>query len=142
MMASNALQNQPPLGLFGDFKTHNQTDGRHTLDLKINGITPIVDYARIMALAFHIAETNTLKRLDAVVDKGRINTIDVQNWKQAWHFIQLLRTQNHLQAMKDNKPASNKLDPNSLNDLEKRILKESFRQVRKLQKRLAMDYQG
>jgi CBS domain-containing protein len=35
---------------------------------------------------------------------------------------------------------SNKIDPDSLNDLDRRILKEAFRQARKLQTRLALDY--
>jgi CBS domain-containing protein len=35
----------------------------------------------------------------------------------------------------------NHINPDSLNDLDRRILKEAFRQSRKLQTRLALDYQ-
>jgi CBS domain-containing protein len=35
----------------------------------------------------------------------------------------------------------NYIRPDQLNELERRILKESFRQVRKLQQRLKLDYQ-
>ncbi|MER2504430.1 MAG: putative nucleotidyltransferase substrate binding domain-containing protein, partial [Azonexus sp.] len=35
----------------------------------------------------------------------------------------------------------NLIDPNDLNELDRRVLKESFRQARKLQTRLKLDYQ-
>jgi CBS domain-containing protein len=35
----------------------------------------------------------------------------------------------------------NRINPDQLNDLDRRILKESFRQARKVQARLAMSYQ-
>ena len=35
---------------------------------------------------------------------------------------------------------ANRVNPRDLNDLDRRILKESFRQARKLQRRLALDY--
>ena len=35
----------------------------------------------------------------------------------------------------------NRMNPAQLNEVDRRILKESFRQVRKLQSRLALDYQ-
>jgi CBS domain-containing protein len=40
------------------------------------------------------------------------------------------------------RPGDNFVKPDELNELERRILKESFRQVRKLQQRLKLDYQA
>ena len=37
--------------------------------------------------------------------------------------------------------APNRIDPSTLNEVDRRILKESLRQLRKLQSRLALDYQ-
>jgi CBS domain-containing protein len=34
----------------------------------------------------------------------------------------------------------NRINPDELNDLDRRILKEAFRQARKVQARLALDY--
>jgi len=47
LMVINALGNRPPLGVVRDFVT--SSDG-NTLDLKLNGTTPFVDAARVMAL--------------------------------------------------------------------------------------------
>ncbi len=46
-MAENALRNRPPLGVMRDFVLGKE----NTLDLKLNGITPFVDAARIFSLA-------------------------------------------------------------------------------------------
>jgi len=34
----------------------------------------------------------------------------------------------------------NRIDPDKLNDLDRRVLKESFRQTRRVQGRMALDY--
>jgi CBS domain-containing protein len=46
----------------------------------------------------------------------------------------------HQQLERAKKPLDNRIDPKALNDLDRRILKESFRQARKLQTRIALDY--
>jgi CBS domain-containing protein len=40
----------------------------------------------------------------------------------------------------DDQALDNLIDPEKLNELDRRILKEAFRQARKLQARLAMEY--
>jgi CBS domain-containing protein len=57
----------------------------------------------------------------------------------AFFFIQKLRLR--IQAHPDQPAhAANRLDPAGLNAFERRSLKEAFRQGRKLQQRLALDY--
>ena len=65
LMTANALCNYPPLGVLRDFVVDKQGDSSNTLDLKVNGITPFVDAARIFALASGSNETNTVLRLRA-----------------------------------------------------------------------------
>lgn len=58
-----------------------------------------------------------------------------------FNFIQLLRLRaQHLETEHD-APEDNRVNPESLNELDRRILKEAFRQARKLQLRLKLDYQ-
>jgi CBS domain-containing protein len=58
----------------------------------------------------------------------------------AFFHIQQLRLR--IQARPENQAheAANRIDPSALNDFERRSLKEAFRQARKLQQRLALDY--
>ena len=136
-MAVNALRNRPPLGLVRDFVTG---DG-NTLDLKLNGITPFIDAARIYCLAHGISETNTLLRLKAMAEPLNIKEQDSEAYCDAFLFIQLLRLRHHHEQCKRGETLTNKIDPDSLNDLDRRILKEAFRQARKLQTKLGVDYQ-
>jgi CBS domain-containing protein len=140
-MAENAMHIRPPLGLFGEFKLSHGGDYAHTLDLKLQGLTPFVDAARIIALAHRIDETNTDSRLQAAAEAGTLRQEDVSAWSEAYHFIQLLRMRSHRRQASEGKELSNRLDPDTLNELDRRILKEAFRQGRKLQNKIALEYQ-
>jgi len=140
-MAENALGNRPPLGLLGDIRVSSGGHHPHTIDLKLQGITPFVDAARIIALANGITTTGTAARLQVAADDKAVNAGDSAAWIDAYHFIQLMRMRHHRRMEEKGEEVSNHLDPDTLNELERRILKESFRQARKLQSKLALDYQ-
>ncbi len=131
-MAENALINRPPLGVLRDFAV-----GRGAkLDLKVNGITPFVDAARIFALANGVVSTNTLQRLRQSAHALNVGEAEIGGWADAFLYIQMLRLRHHGEGAQDNL-----IDPESLNDLDRRILKEAFRQARKVQAKLAQVYQ-
>ncbi len=139
-MAANALRNRPPLGLVRDFVVDGEGDQANTLDLKLNGATPFVDAARVFALATGVAATGTAARLRAAAPKLNIPESEVEAWLSAFFFIQMLRLNGQHEEMQAGKTMDNRIDPEELNDLDRRILKESFRQARKVQARLALDY--
>jgi len=60
---------------------------------------------------------------------------------EGFHFIQLLRLRHQHFETEHGRPGDNYIHPDQLNELDRRILKESFRQARKLQQRLKLDYQ-
>jgi CBS domain-containing protein len=136
-LAVNALRNRPPLGMVRDFVTGDD----HTIDLKMNGITPFVDAARIFSLAIGGTHTNTLQRLREIALPLNISTRDVDAYCQAFLFIQLLRLRLHHVQSEQGTALTNRVDPDTLNNLDQRILKEAFRQARKLQTKLGLDYQ-
>ncbi len=142
MMADNALRQRPPVGRLREFVlTRQGNDKAATLDLKVQGLTPFVDGARLLALANGIGACNTLERLRQLVDKGIIEPLDGAAFEEAYHFIQQTRMQQHQRQTRDNQPYSNRLDPDSLNQLDRRILRESLRQAQRLQSSLALRYQ-
>ena len=141
LMAENALRNWPPLGLVRDFVVESGGEHPHTIDLKLRGTTPFVDGARLLALANGISDTNSVARLRATAAAKAILTDEAEAWCDALAFIQLLRMRRHQQQERAGRPLDNHIDPDSLNELDRRILRESFRQARKLQTRLALDYQ-
>lgn len=139
-MAGNALRNRPPLGVVRDFVLSEDDAHPHTLDLKLNGATPFVDAARIFALAAGSPQTNTAKRLREAAHALHIPDAELADWNRAFHFLQLLRLRHQHGRQRAGQMPDNHIDPDTLNPLDRRILKEALRQARKVQARLAMDY--
>ncbi|MDT3707086.1 MAG: DUF294 nucleotidyltransferase-like domain-containing protein [Thiobacillus sp.] len=139
-LAGNALRNRPPLGVVRDFVLSEDDAHPHTLDLKLNGATPFVDAARIFALAAGSPQTNTAKRLRAAAQALNLPDNELADWNRGFHFLQLLRLRHQHGQQRAGQPPDNHLDPDTLNPLDRRILKEALRQARKVQARLAMDY--
>lgn len=141
LMADNALRRKPPLGRIRDFVVARSGAEKDTLDLKEQGLTPFVDGARLLALAHGIEDCNTLERLRQLVEHEVIEARDGAAYEEAYQFIQLIRLQLHQQQARDGRPYSNRLDPDELNHLDRRILRESLRQAQRLQASLALRYQ-
>ena len=141
MMAENALRQRPPVGRFRDFVVARRGAEKDTLDLKVQGLTPFVDGARLLALAHGIKASNTQQRLRELTERGVIDPLDGAAYEEAYHFIQQTRLQQHQLQARQSQPYSNRLDPDSLNHLDRRILRESFRQAQRLQSSLTLRYQ-
>jgi CBS domain-containing protein len=80
-------------------------------------------------------------RLRATARTGALSTSDAEAWAESYHYIQLLRMRHHRRLAEEGRSLDNQIDPDTLNELDRRILKEAFRQARKLQGKLALDYQ-
>ncbi|WP_122343137.1 putative nucleotidyltransferase substrate binding domain-containing protein [Pseudomonas amygdali] len=141
MMAENALRQRPPVGRFKDFVLARKGSEKDTLDLKTEGLTPFVDGARLLALANGVGVNNTQERLRQLVEREVIDPLDGAAYEEAYHFIQQTRMQQHQLQSRQNLPYSNRIDPDTLNHLDRRILRESFRQAQRLQTSLTLRYQ-
>jgi CBS domain-containing protein len=139
LMVQNALQVGPPLGLIRSFATGDDKSRPGALDLKTRGVRLFVDAARVMALASGIPQTGTAERLRLAGDRLNVERKYVDATVQSFHFLQSLRLRQQHIGGPTHEP--NRLDPNSLNEVDQRMLKEAFRQARKLQQRLARSYQ-
>jgi CBS domain-containing protein len=135
-MAANALRNRPPLGVIRDFVVGEEK----TLDIKLNGTTPFVDAARIFSLASGSTATNTVQRLRDIAGPLHIGTTEIEGWIEAFYFLQTMRLVHQYECSARGEAMNNHIDPEQLNDLDRRILKEAFRQSRKMQSRLTMEY--
>ena len=142
LLAENALQAKPPLARWRDFVTEDAPGAPGTINLKMYGVRPFVDAARVYSLAHALPQTNTADRLRAVAGAGILPAGEVESMLAAFLTIQRIRLAH--QATLDAFPAddgANRIDPRRLNELDRRTLKEAFKIARDLQSRLAMDYQ-
>lgn len=138
ILTEGALQQSPPLGLFGTFSYRSPKEHPHTLDLKTQGARLFVDAARVLALAHGIADTNTVQRLRQAALSKQLGSDDVRAMADAFFFIQSLRLRHQHAGAPTG--AQNRIDPERLNELDRLILKESLKQARRLQQRLQLDY--
>ncbi|MEH6564286.1 MAG: DUF294 nucleotidyltransferase-like domain-containing protein [Halopseudomonas sp.] len=139
-MAQNALLHRPPIGRLREFILARSGNDKDTLDLKVQGLGPFVDGARLLALSNGITSSNTLVRLQALRDARLIEPLDADAYVEAYQFIQLIRMQQHQLQDREGRALSNRIDPDQLNHLDRRILRESFRQAKRLQASLALRY--
>jgi len=140
-MAKNALDVEPPLGKLRDFLTDLEPGQPGKIDLKKYGSRIFVDVARIYALAAGVHNTNSIQRLRLASKRLSIRDDEINAVLEGLDFIQLLRLQHQYLEGEPGTQGDNLINPDSLNELDRRILKESFRQARKLQTRLKLDYQ-
>lgn len=140
MLAGNAFQRKPPLTMFRNFRY--VTDGKkHNLDLKRQGLAPFVESVRVFALANGIKNANTLERMDELVKAGVFDEKDANAWKDAYSLIQAIRMRAHQEMLDKGEELTNYINPDDLNPLDRRILRESFRQAQRLQQKLELTYQ-
>ena len=140
-MAHNALDVEPPLGKIRDFVTDLDPEHPGRIDLKKYGSRIFVDVARIYALAAGVHNTNSVQRLRLAGRRLSIREDEINAVLEGMDFIQMLRLRHqHLDGGQGGQ-GNNLIDPEALNELDRRILKEAFRQARKIQLRLKLDYQ-
>ncbi|MFQ3195795.1 MAG: CBS domain-containing protein, partial [Colwellia sp.] len=132
-MSRNALMLRPPLGFFRDFVLISDGDHKSSLDIKHNGIAPIVDLARIYALAEGIASVNTIERLQKAAGTPSISRESAANLIDAYEFLGILRLEHQANLLQANKEANNYLSPKKLSKLEREHLKDAFKVIKALQ---------
>jgi len=141
LMAENALRAKPPLGMLRDFATEAAPNAPNTINIKLYGVRPFVDAARVVALARGLPQTNTAERLRAAGAAGALRPDEAAGMAAAFFFIQGIRLRHQAALERLDDETANRIDPDRLNELDRRTLREAFRLGRDLQSRLALDYQ-
>jgi CBS domain-containing protein len=134
-MAFNAVSRGAPLNWLGGIAT----DDSGTVDLKLQGTAIYVDAARLYSLAHGVVPTNTRERLEGVGARMGLASSEYEAWVGGFEFLQMLRLRVQLEGAGGGDP--NRLQLSTLNDIDRRILKEAFRLARALQQRLQLDYE-
>jgi CBS domain-containing protein len=129
LMAKNALNFQPPLGFFRQFVLEKSGEHKNTLDIKKHGIMPIVEIARIRALAAGEIRITTRNRLRAAAKAGEINKSDAASLIDALDFIEKLRIEHQNRQLHAGERPDNHLSPHELSSLVRQNLKSAFSQV-------------
>jgi len=132
-LSKNALNLRPPLGFFRDFVLIQNGENKATLDLKHNGIAPIVDLARIYALSEGISAVNTIERLKRAAGTRSLTKSSAANLVDAFEFLCMLRMEHQARKLQNKQKPDNYLSPKELSRLEREHLKDAFKVIKTMQ---------
>ena len=139
-MVGNALTHTPPLGMFKGISTARSGEHKGTIDLKHNGVVPIVDLARVYALAGGDAVVNTHERLLSAAAGGAVSEQSARDLRDALEFMAFIRIQHQARQIAQGLPPDNHLNPAEISNLERTQLKDAFTVVQSLQSVLGQRY--
>ncbi|WP_305986075.1 DUF294 nucleotidyltransferase-like domain-containing protein [Roseibium sp. MMSF_3544] len=132
-MVSNSLKHHPPLNLLRGLATIRSGENKNSLDMKLNGVVPIVDLARIYALQGQITVVNTKARLLEARANGRLSQSGGSDLLDAYDLIAETRLLHQAGLIKLGQKPDNFLQPSELSDFERSHLRDAFVVVKTMQ---------
>ena len=139
-MAKTAVLHKTPLGFFKRLVVEKSGEHKNKLNLKLNGLTPLVDAIRTLALDQKVFDTNTLDRISSLVEKEIFTPAEGDDLKDAFNVIMLVRVRHHLNVLSQGGVPDNYINPDELSIIQRTMLKEAFRTIDKLQGLLEIRY--
>ena len=102
------------------------------LDVKKEGIFPIVHGVRSLALAHHVLdETGTVPRLEALIRMQAIDAQMANELRESLHFLMALRLKAGLAEIDAHQPVSGDVHLSRLSSLERDLLKDALSAVKR-----------
>ena len=132
-MIANSLKHAPPLGLLRGFATIRSGEHKNHIDLKMNGVVPVVDLGRIYALIGQLPMVNTRARLEAAMEAGVISTSGGKDLLEAYDLIAQTRLEHQARRVRAGERPDNFTAPSELSDFERSHLRDAFVVVRTMQ---------
>ena len=139
-MADIAVLHQPPLGFFKRLVVEKSGEHKNKLNLKLNGLTPLIDAVRTLALDQRFFETNTMDRISSLMETGVLSQGDGDDLRDAFNVIMLVRVRHHVNVIHQGREPDNYVNPDELSIIQRAMLKEAFKTIDKLQRVLELRY--
>ncbi|MGB5686343.1 MAG: DUF294 nucleotidyltransferase-like domain-containing protein [Candidatus Electrothrix sp.] len=131
-LANQCLAGRAPLSFFRNFIVEKNGEHKNKLDIKHQGITPFVNFARILALRYRVRETNTLARLHVLAKENILTETLWAKAVDAYEMQMQLRIIHQLHQLEAEVQPDNHITPDELSELEKRMLRDAFEVIDRL----------
>lgn len=130
-----------PLGFFDGFVFDSKNkEHAHEIDIKRGGIFIVVQGVRALALENKLMRANTLKRIKELTDKKVFTNEFSEELSEAFNYLCSLKLKSNIEKLDSGQIVDNYIDPETLTTMEKDLLKDSFKIVNKLKKKLENHY--
>ena len=137
LLARQALASKPPTGFLRDFVVEHTGRRAGQFDIKRGGVLPIVNIARYAAFAAEATTTETIERLRTAAEAGILDATDAATLEESFDLFSELRLSHQVRQLEAGTPPDNQLDPKQLNPLTRRHLRDAFRAVASVQRKLS-----
>ena len=138
-MARYALSYRPPTGFLRDFVVEHSGEHKGRLDLKHGGMLPIVDLARWAGMAAGVTSSSTRERLRAARDAGVLSEDDGRVLEEAFALVVRAAARAPGRAGPRGHAARRLHPPGRLTPLTRSYLKDAFRAVAAVQRRIGAE---
>jgi CBS domain-containing protein len=139
MITRGALGPKPPIGFLRDFVVEAGGEHKGRLDLKHEGVVPLVNLARVYALTAGVTGNRTRERLWGAADAGRLDRDAAEGLVEAFDVLTSVRLQHQAAQVEQGRPPDNFVDPHQLPPAARSQLRQAFRTVGRAQKTLAVE---
>jgi CBS domain-containing protein len=139
LMARFALSHRPPTGFLRDLVVEHSGEHKGRLDLKHGGMLPIVDLARWAGMAAGATSISTRERLRAAREAGVLSDEDGRVLEEAFALVCSLRLEHQVEQVRAGMPPDDYVHPEALTPLTRSYLKDAFRAVAAVQRRIGAE---
>ncbi len=139
-LARSAADWQPPVGFFRGLVVERRGEYRNTLDLKAGGLAPLVQIARLQALATGLSEVGTADRFSAAVSAGVMLEQDARPLLRSFTFLRDLQLRLHADLVRQRREPHNRVAPSTVSTRDRHRLRNAFAAISRQQQALALRY--
>ncbi len=134
-LAQNALLFRLPVDFFGNISVESGGEHANTFNIK-HIIALIVGFARIHSINQSLESTNTLERLDLMLERGIVSKELHDEMEDAYDLLMQIRFKHQLKMIGDGEKPDNFVFLEELSYMENTMLKKVVSQVGSIQKKL------
>jgi len=135
-LARRALASVPPTGFDGDAVLEADGTRSGQLDIRRAAVVPIVELGRWGSALAGVVEGSTPERLGAAAAAGALREEDARTLADAFELALEVRIAHHMAALADGRAPDDQLDPGEISPLIRDHLRDVFRAVGSVQRRL------
>jgi CBS domain-containing protein len=136
-LARRALATSPPTGFEGDTVLEADGSRAERLDIRQAAVAPIVELARWGSAVAGVVEGSTPERLRAAAEAGgALSDDDARTLSEAFELALELRIAHHMERLAAGAAPDDQIDPAEISPLMRDHLRDVFRAVGSVQRRL------
>jgi signal-transduction protein with cAMP-binding, CBS, and nucleotidyltransferase domain len=136
-MAQNTLLFKVPLDFFGNLSVESGGEHADTFNIK-HVIAQIVGFARIYAIFYGLEITNTLQRINRLLETDVLKPDVHQEIVESYNYLMQLRFRHQIKRIDEGLEPDNHVHIKEISHMEKELLEKILANINQLRKRLSL----